>query len=46
MGWKFGLRRCWLWLELGFGNLPVIAASVAAPTVAATDTSAIFAHHV
>ena len=32
MGGHLGLRLCWLWLELGFGKLPVTAAAAAVAT--------------
>ena len=46
MGGHLGLRICWLWLELGFGKLPVAitlalaAAAVTVASAAATITAA------
>ena len=38
MGGHLGLRLCWLWLELGFGKLPV-----ATTTLAPTTTTIVLA---
>ena len=45
MGGEFGLRLCWLWFDLGSGQLPVTAslaaASVASSAVATATLAAL-----